>query len=240
MTAKADITPVRDYFFDLQTTICDRLGATDGGAGFSVEDIHGPGGAHSRPRVLDAGNHIERGAVQFSFSVGDRLPPAASERNPHLAGKGFKATAISMIMHPRNPYVPTFHANLRFFVVDEDTWYFGGGFDLTPYYPFHEDVVHWHRTARAACEPFGTDVYPRLKQWCDEYFYLSHRQEPRGVGGLFFDDWTAGGFAESFAFTRSIGDHILAAYLPILENRKDTPWGHREEEFMLYRRGRYA
>ena len=240
MSAKPDITPVREYFFSLQTRICDVLGGIDGGPGFSIEDIRADNGAHSRPRVLDGGPLIERGAVQFSYSIGDRLPPAASERNPHLAGKGFKATAISMIMHPRNPYVPTFHANLRYFTIDDEAWYFGGGFDLTPYYPFREDVIHWHRTAKAACDPFGADVYPRLKKWCDEYFYLGHRQEPRGVGGLFFDDWTEGGFESSFAFVKSVGDHILPAYQPIMEARKDMPWGEREEEFMLYRRGRYA
>ena len=145
-----------------------------------------------------------------------------------------------MIMHPRNPYVPTFHANLRFFQIDETHWYFGGGFDLTPYYPFKEDVIHWHRIAKQACDHFGEDLYHKLKQWCDEYFYLSHRQEARGVGGIFFDDWSEGGFERSFAFVRSIGGAILPAYQPILEKRKDTPFGAREEDFMLYRRGRYA
>lgn len=238
--SEPDITPVKQYFLGLQTHICDTLGAIDGGPGFSMEDIQTGGGGHSRPRVLDAGPHIERAAVQFSHSVGDELPAAASERNPHLAGKGFEATAISMIVHPRNPWVPTMHANLRFFIVDQRNWYFGGGFDLTPFYPFTEDVVHWHKTAEEACRPFGEDLYPRLKQWCDEYFYLYHRKEPRGVGGLFFDDWTEGGFDQSFAFTKSVGDHILPAYQPILEARKDIPWGDREEEFLLYRRGRYA
>ncbi len=234
------ITPVRSYFLDLQTRICDTLAEADGGAGFSQEDIYPDNGGHSRPRVLDAGQYFERGAVQFSYSVGSQLPPAASERNPHLAGKGFEATAVSMILHPRNPYIPTMHANLRFFLVDSSFWYFGGGFDLTPYYPFEEDVVHWHQTAKAACEPFGADIYSDLKAQCDDYFYLSHRQEPRGVGGLFFDDWSRGGFEASFAFVQSIGEHILEAYLPIFERRKDTPWGDREEAFLLYRRGRYA
>jgi coproporphyrinogen III oxidase len=234
------MAPVKAYFLNLQTQICDALAAIDGGPGFSVEDIHGDNGAHARPRVLDGGPHIERGAVQFSYSVGAQLPAAASERNPHLAGKGFEAVAISMIMHPRNPYVPTFHANLRFFLVDETNWYFGGGFDLTPYYAFEEDVVQWHRTAQQACAPFGETVYPRMKQRCDDYFFLGHRQEARGVGGVFFDDWIEGGFDESFALVRSIGDHILPAYQPILEARKDTPFGAREEDFMLYRRGRYA
>jgi coproporphyrinogen III oxidase len=235
-----DIDPVRDYFFNLQTHICAVLGGIDGGSGFGVEDIRAANGAHARPRVLDGGKHIERAAVQFSFSMGDQLPAAASERNPQLAGMPFKATAISMIVHPRNPYVPTMHANLRFFLIGETAWYFGGGFDLTPFYPFGEDVVHWHRVAKSACDPFGVDIYPRLKRWCDEYFYLGHRQEARGVGGIFFDDWNQGGFATSFAFVQNIGDHLLAAYQPILEKRLATPFGSREEEFQLYRRGRYA
>lgn len=240
MTDQASIEPVRDYFFQLQTDICERLAAIDGGANFSIEDIRQPNGAHSRPRVIDNGQYIEHGAVQFSYSMGDSLPPAASERNPELAGKGFQATAISMIMHPRNPYVPTFHANLRFFLVDGTHWHFGGGFDLTPYYPFEEDVVHWHQTAKTACDPFGTDIYSKLKSWCDDYFYLGHRGEARGVGGVFFDDWNQGGFDQSFSLVKSIGDAILPAYTPILERRKDLPFGEREEEFLLYRRGRYA
>ncbi|MFN3235928.1 MAG: oxygen-dependent coproporphyrinogen oxidase [Pseudomonadales bacterium] len=234
------IDAVREYFFNLQTEICDTLAQVDGKETFSIEDIHQDNGAHSRPRVIDNGQHIERGAVQYTYSLGDALPPAASERNPELAGKGFAATAISMIMHPRNPYVPTFHANLRFFIVDNTHWHFGGGFDLTPFYPFHEDVVHWHQTAKAACDPHGADIYPRFKAWCDDYFYLSHRGEARGVGGVFFDDWQEGGFDASFALVKDIGDAILPAYLPILEKRKDTPFGEREEEFLLYRRGRYV
>lgn len=236
----ANIESVKAYFLQLQTEICDAINAVDGGAIFSVEDIRQPNGAHSRPRVADGGNVIERGAVQFSYSMGDSLPPAASERNPELAGKGFQATAISMIMHPRNPYVPTFHANLRFFLVDNTHWHFGGGFDLTPYYPFEEDVIHWHSTARDACQPFGENLYSKLKAWCDDYFVLTHRGEARGVGGLFFDDWNEGGFDQSFDLVKSIGNAILPAYLPILEKRKDTAFGEREEEFLLYRRGRYA
>lgn len=236
----ANIESVKAYFLQLQTEICDAINAVDGGAIFSVEDIRQPNGAHSRPRVADGGNVIERGAVQFSYSMGDSLPPAASERNPELAGKGFQATAISMIMHPRNPYVPTFHANLRFFLVDNTHWHFGGGFDLTPYYPFEEDVIHWHSTARGACQPFGENLYSKLKAWCDDYFVLTHRGEARGVGGLFFDDWNEGGFDQSFDLVKSIGNAILPAYLPILEKRKDTAFGEREEEFLLYRRGRYA
>lgn len=234
------IQEVRQYFMSLQDTICDTLEASDGEAKFTRVDVENPNGGLARPRVIDNGRYLERGAVQFSHSIGDALPPAASERNPHLAGMGFEAVAISMIMHPRNPYVPTFHANLRFFLVNEEHWHFGGGFDLTPFYPFAEDVKHWHQTSKEACEAYGEDLYPRLKTWCDEYFVLTHRQEPRGVGGLFFDDWHEGGFDQSFGLTRSIGDHILPAYIPILERRKDTEYGEREREFQLYRRGRYA
>ena len=240
MSETPDIQRVVDYFERLQTEICQTLETFDGQSSFSREEIDTPGGGHSRPRVLDAGAHIERGAVQFTHSIGAALPPAASERNPHLAGKGFQAAAISMIMHPQNPWVPTFHANLRFFLIDDENWYFGGGFDLTPFYPMLEDVVHWHTTAKSACDPFGSEIYPRLKAWCDDYFYLPHRQEPRGVGGLFFDDWTEGGFQASFDLVQSIGDHILPAYMPIISKRFEQPYSDAEKEFQLYRRGRYA
>ena len=231
---------VTDYFKSLQASICETLSGIDGSAQFSVEDIETPGGGHSRPRVIDGGEVLERGAAQFTHSIGAALPPAASERNPHLAGQGFQAAAISMIMHPQNPFVPTFHANLRYFVVGDSHWYFGGGFDLTPFYPFMEDVIHWHTTARDACAPFGDEIYPKLKAWCDEYFFLPHRQETRGVGGVFFDDWSEGGFDQSLAFVKSIGDAILPAYQPILERRLGTPYTEGQKEFQLYRRGRYA
>ncbi|MDE0759701.1 MAG: oxygen-dependent coproporphyrinogen oxidase, partial [Pseudomonadales bacterium] len=240
MSSHPDIEQVTDYFVALQTRICDVMTEVDGQANFSLEDIETPEGGHSRPRVLDNGQHIERGAVQYTHSIGRALPPAASERNPHLAGKSFQAAAISMIMHPRNPFAPTFHANLRFFLVDQENWYFGGGFDLTPFYPFKEDVIHWHQTALAACAPFGEDIYPRRKAWCDDYFYLGHRKEARGVGGIFFDDWTEGGFEQSFELVQSIGESILPAYQPIIEKRKDLPYSQQEKEFQLYRRGRYA
>jgi coproporphyrinogen III oxidase len=240
MGLSPDINLVTGYFSALQTSICDAMSKIDGQADFSLENIETPLGGHSRPRVLDKGQHIERGAVQYTHSIGAALPPAATDRNPHLAGKSFQAAAISMIMHPVNPFVPTFHANLRFFLVDEENWYFGGGFDLTPFYPFKEDVIHWHQNALAACAPFGADIYPRMKTWCDEYFYLDHRKEARGVGGLFFDDWTEGGFEQSFNLTQSIGNQILPAYQPILEKRKDLPYTPLQREFQLYRRGRYA
>ncbi len=238
--SSAEITAVTEYFSSLQADICSTLENFDGQVSFSLEEIETPGGGLSRPRVIDDGKHLERGAVQYSHSIGDALPPAASERNPHLAGKGFQAVAISMIMHPRNPHVPTFHANLRFFLVDEVNWHFGGGFDLTPFYPQAEDVLHWHQCAKAACDPFGENLYAQFKQECDDYFFLSHRGEPRGVGGLFYDDWNEGGFQQAFDLTRSIGDHILPAYMPILERRAAEPYGEKEREFQLYRRGRYA
>ena len=259
---------VRDYFLALQTRLCEALETLDAGTGsnagsntgpntgsnagsntgpnagfntgFSSQEITTPGGGMTRPRILEGGRVIERGAVQFTHSIGDALPAAASERNPQLAGRRYEATAISMILHPRNPYAPTCHANLRFFLVAAEHWHFGGGFDLTPYYPFAEDVLHWHQTAEQACRPYGEDLYPRFKQWCDDYFYLPHRTEPRGVGGLFLDDWKQGGFEQSFALLTSIGEHILPAYLPILQKRINTPYGEREREFQLYRRGRYA
>lgn len=233
-----DITPVRDYFMTLQDRIVDALESLDGSAAFRREEIPGPNGAVSRPRVLEDGPRIEKAAVQFTHSQGDSLPPAATERNPHLAGHGFQATAISLIVHPRNPYAPTTHANLRFFIVEADdpVWYFGGGFDLTPYYGFEDDAVHWHEQARAATG----EHYPALKAACDDYFYLPHRQECRGIGGVFFDDWIEGGFETSFAFVRSVGDHFLPAYQPIFEKRAGTPYGDRERDWQLYRRGRYA
>jgi coproporphyrinogen III oxidase len=232
------IEPVRDYFMNLQDEIVGALEAIDGDAKFLREEIPGPGGTVSRPRVLADGPHIEKAAVQFTHSRGPSLPPAATERNPELAGHSFQAAAISLIVHPRNPYVPTTHANLRFFMVeaDEPVWYFGGGFDLTPYYGFEEDCVHWHQQAKAAAGPF----YPKMKADCDEYFYLTHRQECRGIGGVFFDDWTEGGFEESFALTRAVGDHFLPGYRPIFEKRMHTEYGERERDWQLFRRGRYA
>jgi coproporphyrinogen III oxidase len=236
------IEDTRDYFMSLQDRICAELERLDGGARFRRSELPGPDGGLARPRVLEDGASIEKAAVQFTHSVGASLPPAATERNPGLAGQRFQAAAVSLIVHPRNPYVPTTHMNLRLFLVDSapKVWYFGGGFDLTPYYGFEEDCVHWHRTAKAACDPHGADIYPELKQACDAYFFLTHRQEARGIGGIFFDDWTRDGFAASSAFVRSVGDHFLPAYAPIFERRQAKPWGERERDFQLYRRGRYA
>jgi coproporphyrinogen III oxidase len=234
---------VRGYLMELQDRICVALAAQDRRASFDEQAFEGEG-ALARPRVLSDGSALERAAVNFSHSRGPALPPAATAHRPELAGRRFEALAISLIVHPRNPFAPTSHANLRFFVAERDgepaVWWFGGGFDLTPYYGFDEDCVHWHSTARAACLPFGADLYPRFKKACDEYFFLPHRGEARGIGGLFFDDESAGGFEQSFALVRSIGDHYLPAYLPILERRKQTPHAAAQREFQLYRRGRYV
>lgn len=232
------VEEIRRYFMALQDEIVGAMEALDGEVVFRREELPGPNGGLSRPRVLEGGRAIEKAAVQYTFSRGDALPAAATERNPHLAGRAFQAVAISLIVHPGNPYAPTTHANLRFFLVeaDEPVWYFGGGFDLTPFYGFEEDCVHWHTQAKAA----AGEHYRALKKQCDEYFYLPHRQECRGIGGLFFDDWTEGGFASAFAFVRSVGDHFLPAYLPILERRMDTPYAARQRDWQLYRRGRYA
>ena len=194
--------------------------------------------------MLAGGQVIEQGGVNFSHVTGKTLPPSATAHRADLAGRGFQALGVSLVIHPRNPYVPTSHANVRFFIAEKEeeppVWWFGGGFDLTPYYPFEDDAVAWHRVARDACVPFGEQVYPDFKKWCDEYFFLKHRNETRGVGGLFFDDLNEWGFDRCFEFLRSVGDHYLLAYLPIVQKRKNTPYGEREREFQLYRRGRYV
>lgn len=238
MIANSTVSQVKDYLLELQSEICLTLEQQDTSAKFSLEPTHSPNGGLAQPRVLADGLHIEKAAVQFSHSLGESLPPAATERNPHLAGCPFQAVAISMIVHPRNPHVPTTHMNLRFFTVEADkpTWYFGGGYDLTPFYPHKDDVVHWHQIAKNATgEHYGT-----LKQACDDYFYLAHRQECRGVGGIFFDDWTEGGFESSFNFSRHVGDSFLEAYIPIFARRKKQAFSEEERDFQLYRRGRYA
>ena len=232
------ISDVVDYFQTLQQQICSELERVDGLAEFSLEVIEPPNGGMSRPRVLADGQHIEKAAVQFTHSIGPTLPPAATERNPHFAGLPFQAAAISLIVHPQNPFVPITHMNLRFFIVEADTpfWYFGGGYDLTPCYPIKDDVVSWHETARRAVG----EHYSKFKAACDEYFYLPHRQETRGVGGIFFDDWSEGGFDTSFDLVKSVGDSFLPAYFPILSKRKDEDFSEAQREFQLYRRGRYA
>ena len=242
--AELDIQAVSDYLRDLQDRICDALAELDGEKGFREDSWTREEGGGGRSRVLEEGGVFEKAGINFSHVHGPGLPASATAHRPELAGRSFQALGVSLVIHPRNPYVPTSHANVRFFLAEKDgaepVWWFGGGFDLTPYYGFREDAVHWHRTARAACAPFGDDLYPRLKRWCDEYFYLRHRAEPRGVGGLFFDDYNDAGFERSFAFMRSVGDHYLPAYAPIVERRRDHPWGDRERDFQLYRRGRYV
>ena len=234
-----DIAAVKQYLLDLQDQICPAIEQCDGGARF-VEDKWERG----RSRVMTDGALIEKGGVNFSHVHGDSMPASATAHRPELAGRSYQAMGVSLVIHPLNPYLPTSHANVRFFVAEkageEPVWWFGGGYDLTPYYGFEEDCVHWHQVAFDACKPFGDDVYPRYKQWCDDYFYLKHRDEARGVGGLFFDDLNEGGFDRCFAFMQAVGNSYTDAYLPILERRRDTPWGERERAFQLYRRGRYV
>lgn len=245
---KPDVRAVREYLLELQSGIRAALEQEDGGA-FEEDNWErpatGPGLRGSgRTWVLSEGTVFEKAGINFSQVQGDRLPPSATAQRPELTGRGFQALGVSLVVHPRNPYVPTSHANVRFLLAEKPdagpVWWFGGGFDLTPYYGFEEDCIHWHRTARAACEPFGAAVYPRFKGWCDEYFFLKHRAEPRGIGGLFFDDLNDWGFEGCFAFMRSVGDHYLPAYLPIVERRRGIPYGERERDFQLYRRGRYV
>ncbi len=239
-----DVDAVRSYLMDLQDRICASLEAEDGEASFTRDVLEGERGGLARPRVLTGGPVLEQAAVNFSHTAGETLPPAATAARPELTGGGFEAVSVSLIVHPRNPYAPTTHANFRMFCATppdgEPTWWFGGGFDLTPYYGYEDDAVHWHRKAQAACAPFGPDVYREMKAACDEYFALPHRGEQRGIGGLFFDDYAEGGFGQSFELLCSVGDHFLPAYLPILRRRKAQVYGEREREFQLYRRGRYV
>jgi coproporphyrinogen III oxidase len=242
--SQPDIDAVKSYLLNLQDNICDGLAGIDGRETFQEDNWQREAGGGGRTRVLANGAVFEQGGVNFSHVLGDSLPPSATAHRPELAGRSWQATGVSLVIHPRNPYVPTSHANVRFFIAEKDgaepVWWFGGGFDLTPYYPFKEDVIEWHRTAKAACDPFGDDYYARFKSWADDYFYLKHRDETRGVGGLFFDDLSENGFDASFAFMKSVGDHYLEAYRPIIERRKDTAFGDRERDFQLYRRGRYV
>ncbi len=239
-----DLDAVRTYLLQLQDSICAALEREDGDGHFQEDTwTRTDGGGGGRSRVMSAGNVFEKAGVGFSHVTGASLPASATATRPELAGKSFQALGVSLVLHPLNPYVPTVHLNVRFFIAGEGAdavWWFGGGFDLTPYYGFTADCIHWHRTARAACEPFGADLHPRFKKWCDDYFFLKHRQEARGIGGLFFDDFNALGFARSFALMRSVGDAFLPAYLPIVQQRKATPYSQRERDFQLYRRGRYV
>ncbi|MSQ88491.1 MAG: oxygen-dependent coproporphyrinogen oxidase [Betaproteobacteria bacterium] len=233
-----DTRPVRDYFTALQARIVAALESLDGSA-FTTdrwERAEGGGGATCH---IEEGKLFERGGVSFSHVSGSSLPPSASASRPQLAGQGYEAMGVSVVLHPRNPYCPTVHLNVRFFS-SASTWWFGGGMDLTPYYGFEEDAQHFHFTCKRSLEPFGAELHPRYKKWCDEYFFLKHRNEPRGIGGIFFDDLAEPDFDAAFALVRSVGDHFITAYTPIIERRRATPYGERERDFQSYRRGRYV
>lgn len=238
------IEKVKTYLLGLQDRICTAIEEIDGSKQFKQELWERDGGGGGRSRVLEGGAVFEQAGVGFSHVYGSKLPPSATAVRPELAGRDFQAMGVSLVIHPNNPYVPTSHANVRFFTANkpghDPVWWFGGGWDLTPFYPDKKDVLHWHQTAHDACQPFGEDVYPRYKKWCDDYFYLKHRQETRGVGGLFFDDLNEWGFDKSFEFMRAVGDSYLAAYLPIVKRNKDRSYGEQQRNFQLYRRGRYV
>ena len=238
-----DAARVEAYLRDVQSRLCATLEAEDHAKFISDTWTREQGGGGDT-RILEDGKTFERAGVGFSQVAGTQLPPAATKARPELIGRAWRAMGVSSVVHPRNPYVPTAHLNVRFFVAESPdaapVWWFGGGFDLTPYYGYDDDARHWHACARDACVPFGTDVYPRFKKQCDEYFYLPHRGEPRGIGGLFFDDWTQGGFDAAFGLMKSVGDHFIKAYLPIVQRRKATAFGERERQWQLYRRGRYV
>ena len=238
------IGEVGEYLRSLQQRIVSALEDVDGKEKFRSDDWEREAGGGGLSRILADGAVFEQAGVGYSHVFGTEMPPSATKSRPELAGRGFQAMGVSLVLHPKNPYVPTTHANFRFFCAEADdgepVWWFGGGFDLTPYYPFLEDVLNWHRMARDACSEFGDEVYYKYKTWCDEYFFLKHRNETRGVGGLFFDDLNNWKFDRCFAFTQAIGDQFLPAYLPIVDARKDHPYGERQREFQLYRRGRYV
>ncbi|HBH35446.1 MAG TPA: oxygen-dependent coproporphyrinogen oxidase [Gammaproteobacteria bacterium] len=239
-----DIDAVKSYLLQLQDNICDALAREDGGEGFLEQEWTRSEGGGGRSRVIEEGVTFEKAGVNFSHVSGGKLPSSATAQRPELAGRSFQAMGVSLVIHPHNPYVPTSHANVRFFVAEkegeEPVWWFGGGYDLTPYYAFEEDVIHWHSMARKACLPFGDERYAEYKKWCDDYFFLKHRNEPRGVGGLFFDDLNTQGFEMSFDFLQSVGNSFIPAYLPIVQRRKTMEYGKRERDFQLYRRGRYV
>ncbi|MCX7672748.1 MAG: oxygen-dependent coproporphyrinogen oxidase [Thiobacillaceae bacterium] len=241
-----DPDKVKEFLLELQELIVERLEQVDGRP-FRRDHWQRPEGGGGLTCVIEEGQLLERGGVNFSHVRGERLPPSATAQRPELAGRPWEAMGVSLVLHPRNPYAPTVHMNVRFFCAlpgpgqqGEPVWWFGGGMDLTPYYGFEEDAVHFHSVCKRALDPFGPDYYARFKRWCDEYFFLKHRNEPRGIGGIFYDDLSAGGFEHCFNLTESVGDHFLPAYIPILERRADTPYGERERDFQAYRRGRYV
>ena len=238
-----DLAAVKAFLLSLQDHICQQLMAEDGGI-FKEDTWQRAEGGGGRSRVLENGVVIEKGGVNFSHVYGTKLPPSATAHRPELAGRSFQAMGVSLVIHPKNPYAPTSHANIRIFVAEKEgeapVWWVGGGFDLTPYYGFVEDCQAWHQMAQDVCEPFGAEVYPKYKKWCDEYFYIKHRQEARGIGGLFFDDLNEWGFERCFEFIKAVGMGYIKAYQPILAKRKNMPYGERERNFQLYRRGRYV
>lgn len=238
-----NILKIKNYLTSLQSSICDQLALEDGEASFSVGAWETPLG-YGKSCVIANGRVFEKGGVNFSHVSGKHLPASATEKRPELSGCEFEVLGVSLVIHPDNPFVPTSHANFRFFVANkpglEPTWWFGGGFDLTPYYGFAEDCVHWHTLAKEACDPFGKEVYPRYKKWCDDYFYLAHRHEPRGIGGLFFDDLNEWDFDTCFEFLKAVGNQYINAYRPIVARRKNISYSEKQKEFQLYRRGRYA
>ncbi|MDX1597879.1 MAG: oxygen-dependent coproporphyrinogen oxidase [Marinobacter sp.] len=244
MSQQPDSNAVKQYLLELQEMIVARLTAVDGRAGFITDAWDRPEGGGGVSRVISDGAVFEKGGVNFSHVMGNTMPPSATAHRPHLAGAPWQAMGVSLVLHPHNPMVPTSHANVRFFIATpqdaEPVYWFGGGYDLTPYYGFEEDCVHWHRTARDACQPFGEDLYPRFKQWCDEYFYLKHRHEPRGIGGLFFDDYNTGDFSRDFQLMQAVGSSYIEAYEPIVRRRKALPYTEQQRDFQLYRRGRYV
>lgn len=242
--SQPDVAAVKQYLMDLQDRICADLEVADGGGTFVEDSWDREEGGGGRSRVLTEGVVIEKGGVNFSHVFGTEMPASATAHRPELAGRSFQAMGVSLVIHPNNPFVPTSHANVRFFIAEKEgeapVWWFGGGYDLTPYYGNREDCRSWHQTAKDALDPFGEHYYPKMKKWCDDYFHLKHRDEPRGVGGLFFDDLNELGFEQSFAFMRAVGDSFSKAYCPIVAKRKDTDFGEKERNFQLYRRGRYV
>lgn len=244
VVSQPEIQAVKDYFLQLQDSICAALEQEDGAARFTEENWQRAEGGGGRTRVLAGGAVFEKGGVNFSHVFGATLPASATAVRPELAGRSFQAMGVSLVMHPKNPYAPTSHANFRLFVAEkadeEPVWWFGGGLDLTPYYGFEEDCRHWHGVAKQACEPFGDEVYNQYANWCEEYFFIKHRNEPRGIGGLFFDDLNCWGFDTCFAFVRAVADRFVDAYRPLVNKRKDMKYGERERKFQCYRRGRYV